>query len=299
MIHLPAAPSHPRRDQPAPAGTVVVAPRSPALMPLIAAFSDADQAPASPEGAPPEGALERLLPAARIHLMVNLYEDEFRTYGGPDGSSVRRTRGAVLEGPHAQPRVIDTRAQRCLVTVSFKPGGAAPFFRAPLSEVRDQLIDLEHLWGGDATDLRERLLEAPTPAARVDLLEAALLDHLSGPQQPDPAMRYAAAALGRGVAVSQVRSRLGLLPKTFVRRFRAHTGLAPKRFARVRRLQRLLRSIGDPSAADWAALAAQHGYADQSHLIYDFRALTGLTPTAYRPRSAAARNHVPLTPAGG
>ena len=146
---------------------------------------------------------------------------------------------------------------------------------------------------------RERLLAAPTPRAKAGILEGVLLAHLAGPGAPDPGMRLAAAALERGASVAEATTRLGLLPKTFVRRFRVHTGLAPKRYSRVRRLQRVLRSIADPGAVEWADVAAQHGYADQAHLIHDFRALTGLAPTAYRPRSAAERNHVPVAPAGG
>jgi AraC-like DNA-binding protein len=65
----------------------------------------------------------------------------------------------------------------------------------------------------------------------------------------------------------------------------------------VRRLQRVLRAVGGSSEASWAEVAAEQGYYDQSHLIHDFRELTGITPTAYRPRSARERNHVPLTPA--
>lgn len=42
-----------------------------------------------------------------------------------------------------------------------------------------------------------------------------------------------------------------------------------------------------------ARLAAEHGYCDQARLIDDFRELTGVTPGAYRPRSAAERNHRP------
>jgi AraC-like DNA-binding protein len=49
--------------------------------------------------------------------------------------------------------------------------------------------------------------------------------------------------------------------------------------------------------SSWAEAAAEHGYYDQSHLIHDFRELAGITPTAYRPRSAAERNHVPLSSA--
>ncbi len=47
-------------------------------------------------------------------------------------------------------------------------------------------------------------------------------------------------------------------------------------------------------AADWATVAAEHGYCDQPHLIDDFRDLTGITPGAYRPRSAGEHNHVAL-----
>ena len=102
---------------------VVVAPRSPALKPLITSLSHVVV------GSGADATLERILPAGRVHLMVNLHEDEFRTYDGRGLSRVRRTRGAVLEGPHSVARVIDTRP-RCLVAVNFTFGGAVPFFLA-------------------------------------------------------------------------------------------------------------------------------------------------------------------------
>jgi AraC-like DNA-binding protein len=126
------------------------------------------------------------------------------------------------------------------------------------------------------------------------VIETALLKHMANPEGPDPAIPWAARAFEQGTPVSEVTSELGLLPKTFVRRFRTQTGLSPKRFSRVRRLQRILGSLGDPTAADWSEIAAEHGYADQAHLIHDFRDLTGLTPTAYRPRSPEEHNHVPV-----
>jgi AraC-like DNA-binding protein len=54
----------------------------------------------------------------------------------------------------------------------------------------------------------------------------------------------------------------------------------------------------DPGAVDWSELAAEHGYADQAYPIHDFRALTGLTPGTYRPRSAEEQNHVPVAVPG-
>ena len=43
---------------------------------------------------------------------------------------------------------------------------------------------------------------------------------------------------------------------------------------------------------DWAGLALACGYFDQAHLIHDFRAFSGLTPTAYEARRTAFQNHV-------
>ena len=267
--------------------TVAARPRSPALAPFVASLN-------YHEGQMPD-AVERILPGGRVHVMVNLYEDEFRTYHGPECAAVHRTGSAVLAGPASQPTVIDTREQRCLVTVDFKLGGAAPFFTAPISEAHNQLVELDQLWGRDGNLLRERLLEARKPERMLRILETVLLEHLVRPQEPDSAIPFAARAFERGLPVSEVTARVGLLPKTFVRRFRNRLGLSPKRFARVRRLQRVLQTIKDPGPIDWCQIAAGHGYADQAHFIHDFRDLTGLTPGAYRPRSPAEHNHVPVS----
>jgi len=265
-----------------------ISPSSLRLKPFVTGlhFIESNEAPA----------LERILPGGRIHLMVNLHEDEFRTYHGDDCGNVRRTRGAVLEGATSSPRVIDTGLQRCLISVDFTLGGAAAFFDAPLSEANNELVELDELWGADGASLRDRLVDAPTPTAKLRVLEALLVEYVAR-EAPDIVIPCAASLLERGVSVMEVASRVGLFPKTLLRRFSASLGLTPKRYARVRRLQRVLASIAEPSDTDWGAMAATHGYADQSHLVHDFRELTGITPTAYRRRSAEAQNHVPVSPA--
>ena len=161
----------------------------------------------------------------------------------------------------------------------------------PLGEACDQVVELDDVWGPEGGLLRERLCEAATRAAKFRVLEAVLIEHIA--RSADPAVAYAHSVLESGASVAEASSRVGLLPKTFVRRFREQVGLAPKQLSRVRRLQRILASIHRPADVDWCQVAAQHGYTDQAHLIHDFRDLTGVTPTAYRPSSPQRRNHVP------
>jgi AraC-like DNA-binding protein len=236
--------------------------------------------------------LERIMPNGQVHLMVNLAEDEFRTYSGWRAEPKHQQSGAVLAGPHAKSVILDTREQRWLAAVEFYSGGARHFFSMPMSAVCNELVQLEDVWGCDGRLLRERLLDASTPASKFCVLEEVLSEHLAA--RFDPAIPYAIGALRRGVSVSEVVSRLGLLPRTFARRFSAQVGINPKRFARVQRLQRVLRAVRLSSRPDWCGLAAEHGYTDQAHLIHDFRDLADITPSGYVPHSPQRNNHVPI-----
>jgi AraC-like DNA-binding protein len=115
---------------------------------------------------------------------------------------------------------------------------------------------------------------------------------------PDPLVTGAGGLLSAGVPVGKVAADLGVLPRTLRRRFTAQVGLGPKRFARVQRLQRVVRSLGEQARVDWAAVAARHGYADQPHLVDEFRQLVGVTPTEYLRSRIDGPNHLRFPEAG-
>lgn len=256
----------------------------PELAPFVEAFwyVEADLPPG----------LERKLPSGEMQLVVNLAEDELRWYDGPRLDQRRTTHGAGLCGVLAGPVGIDTAEQQRVVGASFRLGGTLPFFAEPGAALTEPVIGLEALWGRPGSTVRERLLEQPTPDRMLQELETLLLERVVRPLHPDPVLAAAVLALDSGRSVAGVVDTLGMTASTFTRRFRQATGLAPKPFARVRRLQRVLGSLpGRSRGMDWAAVAVRHGFFDQAHLINDFRALTGLTPSAYQPRSAMEPNH--------
>ncbi|MFF5980480.1 helix-turn-helix domain-containing protein [Streptomyces olindensis] len=267
---------------------LTIRPAAPALGPLISALGYV-------EGRFGHSA-ELALPTGGAQLLVNLDEDALSS--SPLRGADRRTGGAAVQGPYGEPALIDPAQQRAVVWVAFRPAGVHPFLPTPVSAVRDQLVGLDELWGTDGAVLRERLLAARAaggPEACLRELQRTLLRQARRPLDPDPAIRHAAALLDRGTPVGEVADRLGWTSRRLSRGCAGHLGLPPKRYARVRRFQRLLRRVNaGQGAPDWAALAADCGYHDQAHLIHEFRALAGITPGAYTPRSPLDANHVPL-----
>ena len=239
------------------------------------------------------------VPTGCLQLVVNLHEDRLRWYDGPGYRTGHHTTGAALCGATSGPVGIDTADQRRVLWVAFRPGGGYPFFAPPAAELTGPVVPLDALWGAGAGNLRERLLAAPSPAAALAVAEEVLLARATRPLDPDPGLAAALAALDRGVPVGRVADTVGASHRTLTRRFAARVGPGPKRYARIRRVQRVLDRLPpgpavDWPAVDWAAIAAEHGYFDQAHLINEFRAMTGTTPAAYLPRAPGERNHLPL-----
>jgi AraC-like DNA-binding protein len=238
-------------------------------------------------------ARERILPSGSMQLLINLDEDQLRTYVGDGYSVVQSTRGAALGGVQPQHFAIDTAEQRAIAGVSFKPGGAYPFFAPPADELTGLHVELDVLWGRDGAVARERLLEARTPAGKLRTLEALLLGRVARPLERDPVVAFAVEAFARDVPVAEVTARLGMTPRRFIQRFGEAVGLTPKRFARLLRFQRVLAAV-ERGPVDWAEVALDCGYFDQAHLINDFRAFSGINPTAYHCNSTSGRNHMVL-----
>jgi AraC-like DNA-binding protein len=239
---------------------------------------------------------ERVLPTGGFQLLVNLHEDELRSYHGPGYQELRRTAGAALGGAFDAHFAIDTAEQKNIAGVAFRPGGTWPFFRAPASETGGQHLALDLLWGAPGARLRERLCEAHArggPEAVIAALGRALLERVSRPLAPEPLVEHAIAALADR-PVSAVTASLGISPRAFIARFRDVVGLTPKRWARVQRFQAVVRAVAAGRPVRWAGVAAACGYFDQSHLIHDFRAFSGVCPTEYRPRSPGDGNHLIL-----
>jgi AraC-like DNA-binding protein len=232
-----------------------------------------------------------------LSLVVNLRHDRIRVFNPRDITQWDTLSGGhVLSGARASFFVLDTKNAVGTIGVHFRPGGASPFLRMPVSEVSEQSLSLDQLWRGEGCDLRGRLLAAPTATGKFQIVEQWLLQHLAKPLEGTPAVAYAVHQFQQPMAptVAHVVDRIGMSQRHFIQLFTAEVGLTPKVFSRIMRFQRAVNCIPRRSQADWASLALDCGYYDQAHFIHDFQSFSGITPSAYIASGPRLGNHVPL-----
>ena len=240
-------------------------------------------------------ALERLLPSSRAQLVINLDEDETRVYD--EALRCTRNAGAVFDAPASRCQRIDTAEQVRVMGVVFHAGAAAVFFRERMDTIADGHVDLDALAPAASSGLRERLLGATGACARLRILHDWLLRHAPAGVARAPALVHALQLIDAAPGVQRidaVASACGMSPRRLGELFRQQVGLSPKRHARLQRFHGALAAARGDGRIDWAGLAADAGFHDQAHLVHEFRAFCGMTPTEWTARRGQWQRHVPL-----
>jgi len=170
-----------------------------------------------------------------------------------------------------------------MLGVYFRAGQAGKFLGTLGSVLTDRIVALEDLWGSSAATLAFELAEADE-LSRIDILERALLACLRTEPRRATSVdivgltRWVAAERGR-LTVERLTDSAGVSRQALARTFRDAVGVTPKVYCMLTRFQAGLAYAGCGSV-DWARAAADLGYADQSHMIAEFRRFSSLTPQA-------------------
>jgi AraC-like DNA-binding protein len=176
--------------------------------------------------------------------------------------------------------------------LKFKPGGLHPFLQASVSTLTDRVVPAAQVFGPGILTLATQLRSLDTPetmgaaatayfAERLPALDtntclsAQLVDTIFN----DPAI----------LTVESLAKHSGVSVRSLQRLFKQYVGTSPKWVIRRYRLHELLEHFHSGQPIDGARLALDLGYADQAHLINDFRNLAGFTPTEYLKRTHAPK----------
>lgn len=241
-------------------------------------------------------AREKILPRGTVEVMVNLGLP-FDTLDGRDLNPIARFRAAWISGLQERPLMVAptydvARLGSLLVAASLTAHGAYRLLGLPGRLLAGRVIELSDILGEGAVEtLCHRMHDACSTRARFDAFAETLAGW--GDRRGRAASDSVTGSLrllsrtGGSSRIEALCASCGVSRKRLAGGFHEEVGLSPKRYARLLRFATLIRHLEIEAAPRWSQLAVALGYYDQAHLVREFRAFAGETPTRFMQARAA------------
>jgi len=224
---------------------------------------------------------QRIIPTGLIELTIYLEDKPLALHGGEAVSDP-----SFLSGQQNMPYDLKVSGHVSVFSITFHPQGAQMFFDIPMDEIIDQTVSLRHLQSDFIDQVEEDLYEAAGFSERVRVMDQFLIKllHLKQKHTEIPRLMSVISQIDRTrgmISIDSLAKEACLSRKQFERVFKSGVGISPKRFLRIIRLQHAIFRKQTESGVSLTRLAYDCGYYDQSHMINDFKYLTGMSPRKY------------------
>ncbi len=172
-----------------------------------------------------------------------------------------------------------------VVAAMTTPGGLGAFLTGSAARLTDRTVPLGSAIAVDEAALIADITALADEDERVAVLRRALARAVV-PRRVGPARQVAEIArlaeTDRTIRqLGELSQKAGVSQRTLQRLFLEYAGVSPSWVLRRYRLLNAAEAVRDGTRVSWTDVAADLGYADQAHLIRDFRSATGRTPAAY------------------
>lgn len=224
---------------------------------------------------------QRIIPDGCMELIFH-YGDLYRQYH-EDGSSRLQPR-CFIYGQITTSLEIEASGVTGIFAARFYPAGLLPFIRVPVKQLENKATPLAEVFGQEAAQLEQNILQAGTTDDRIRICSDFLMQCLRGQQAADQAIASFLAIIwqmrGQG-SVQEYAEELKLSRRQLERKCAQAIGLSPKQLARVARMQHTLMVLREKQFNRLTDVAYDLDYYDQAHFIRDFREFTGLSPRQF------------------
>jgi AraC-like DNA-binding protein len=239
----------------------------------------------------PRPALHRGVPSPHLTLVITLDQPVVTGWSVEDAFGTTPTRFDIATaGLHVTPAYIRQPQEQSGIQIALHLPAARSILGVRASELCSGTYEGVDVVGREIGRLRARLIDTPDWPTRFDLVRQFLrhrADRAEGRPRTRAELAEAWAWLGRHRGTGRIAGladHVMLSERQLHSLFTAEFGIGPKRFNRLLRFQRAKRLIGYGAGhgeVDLAGIAADCGYADQSHLTREFRSFVGIGPTRW------------------
>ncbi|PCK32157.1 helix-turn-helix domain-containing protein [Pseudoalteromonas piscicida] len=167
-------------------------------------------------------------------------------------------------------------AQACFCGLRFQPAGLGV-----LKASAHPLVEHKHI-----NKVVKALKNNPSFKTLLELLKPMLAAEVT----LDRSALYTQTLLGHIAKLAPLQfayTKTPLGQRQLERQIKQYCGITPKHLARIHRARSVRKILKDNPNINFAQLAIECGYADQAHLIREFKSIMQITPAKYRKRIQA------------
>lgn len=188
---------------------------------------------------------------------------------------------SMLVGPHVTR--VDLKmvhSDTLVILVGFQPGALHRLLRIPMNELLDTPISSSLLLGNEIDVVTEQLAETKDIDQMVHIIQQYLLQKVGRLKDALPVEKVLMQMLRqqRILRVEQLADEAFVSVRQLERQFKERTGLSPKLFVRLVRFSQAWLLHERCPGTSWLSIAHSCGYADQMHMIRDFKDFAGVSP---------------------
>ncbi|HEY2649788.1 MAG TPA: AraC family transcriptional regulator [Puia sp.] len=166
------------------------------------------------------------------------------------------------------------------MVIRFNAGGLHKIFQLPAQQFVNRSQDAVKVLGRQITEISHQLKDRNI-AGKIDLMDEWLIGQMKLPKKPqrniDDAIRLIENR-GGNISLRELEEATFTTKRTLERHFLEQVGLHPKSFSRLVRFCAMIHYLESNVNVKWQNLAEIFGYYDHSHLIHEFKTLTGGSP---------------------
>lgn len=165
-----------------------------------------------------------------------------------------------------------------MIVAIFYPHTIGMFIDTPPSTFYNLEISGYDIENRRLNDVSKRIFDCENIKGCIDIME----DYLLSKIRPSLNIRRIGTSVSTllrapSTSVSTLAERACLSKRQYERVFRETVGMNPKEYARIVQFQKAL-WLMQQGESNYAGIAAECGYSDQSHFIRNFKDLSGFTP---------------------
>ena len=192
--------------------------------------------------------------------------------------------GSMVGGVYRQRFSRTIEGDGRVLGVKFRPGGFRTFLGKSVCCLTDQVVHPATIFGSTFADLEVNALANSDAATAFEFVDNFLTKQTPIRTPELELVRQAIDAIETDRSITRADSiadQFSTSLRTLQRVFKEYVGVSPKWVIQRHRMIDAAERTRDVSV-NFADLALELGYSDQSHFIRDFKTMVGMTPAKYR-----------------